>query len=159
GGPMRIALTSAVLSLLFVAAPRTFAQTESAGLVGKDAPEIQTSDWIGSDGRTRVADYKGEVLLMESFATWCGPCRASMQHLTELTRTFGKRGLTVLSITQESRETVLQFLAQLNTSPVEYTIGVGGGNAEFRTQTIPHAWLISTDGKVVWEGMPGGLSD
>jgi hypothetical protein len=82
-----------------------------------------------------------------------------MGHLSDLQKSFGKRGFNVLAITQESRETVLKFLAQLNTSPIEYTMGVGGGAGGFKTAGIPHAWLVSADGKVVWEGSPSGLPE
>jgi hypothetical protein len=43
---------------------------EPTELVGKDAPEISTKEWINSDGRTTIADFKGEVILLEQFATW-----------------------------------------------------------------------------------------
>ena len=43
-------------------------------------------------------------------------------------------------------------------APVEYTIGLGGGNGGYKTPGIPHAWLVSAEGKVVWQGNPGGLS-
>ena len=46
------------------------AAQEGAALVGKDAPDIQTKEWINSDGRTAIADFKGEVVLIESWATW-----------------------------------------------------------------------------------------
>lgn len=48
----------------------TEACEEEGCLVGKDAPEIQTKEWIGSDGRTTLADFKGEAVLIEAWATW-----------------------------------------------------------------------------------------
>lgn len=39
-------------------------------ILGKDAPAISTSEFLQSDGRTQVADFKGEVLFIECFATW-----------------------------------------------------------------------------------------
>jgi hypothetical protein len=42
----------------------------AAALVGKDAPAIDTKEFLQSDGRTQVADFKGEVLFIECFATW-----------------------------------------------------------------------------------------
>ncbi len=135
------------------------ADADEVGLVGQPAPELQTKEWINSDGRTRVADFKGEVLLVEAFATWCGPCRSQMPHLTELVKKYGKKGFNVLSITNESRETVLKYMAQLNTADIGYTIGLKGGHGGFKTQYIPHAWLVGVDGTVLWQGNPGGLSD
>jgi hypothetical protein len=43
---------------------------EPTSLVGKEAPEIQTKEWINGDGRTSIADFRGEVVLIEAWATW-----------------------------------------------------------------------------------------
>ncbi len=61
-----------MLSLLAVGAlsiGSAFAEDEKS-LVGQDAPAIDTKEFLQSDGRTQVADFKGEVLFIECFATW-----------------------------------------------------------------------------------------
>jgi hypothetical protein len=70
---------------------------------------------------------------------------------------FGKKGLNVLALTNESRETVLKFMTQLTPAPVPYTIGLGGGSGNYPASGIPKAFLISAEGKVVWEGSPGAF--
>ena len=65
---MRILVTSA--AALAALASIGFAKGEAAALVGKDAPPISTSEFLSSDGRTQIADFKGEVLFIECFATW-----------------------------------------------------------------------------------------
>lgn len=152
-------LSMTAVALLLASASQAVAQDGAPSLVGQKAPELQTREWLNSDGRTRIADYAGEVVLVEAFATWCGPCRGQMPHLTELTKKYGKKGLTVLSITNEPREVVLQYMSQLNVAPVEYTLGMGGGNGGYKTQFIPFAWLVGADGTVVWQGSPGSLSE
>jgi thiol-disulfide isomerase/thioredoxin len=132
---------------------------QEASLVGQAAPELTTKEFLGSDGRTRVADYKGQVLLVEKFATWCGPCIAQMPHLAKLAEEFGKDGFHVLSISDEPKDVVLQFLTQLNVTEITYTMGVGGGAAAYPAPGIPKAFLIDVDGKVVWEGHPGQLTN
>jgi hypothetical protein len=52
-----------------VAASGVFAAEEKS-IVGQDAPAIETKEFLQSDGRTQVADFKGEVLYIECFATW-----------------------------------------------------------------------------------------
>ena len=57
-----------VALLLLLATAPVLAQ--EGGLVGKEALEIQANDWINRPEKTSVADHRGEVLLMEFFATW-----------------------------------------------------------------------------------------
>jgi hypothetical protein len=45
------------------------ASQEKEGIVGKDAPDLLTREWINSDGRTSIADFKGEVVLVENWKT------------------------------------------------------------------------------------------
>lgn len=136
----------------------SFALTPSeTSLVGQDAPPLTTTEFLQSKGRTSVADFKGEVLLVECFATWCAPCVAQMPHLSKLTEEYGKKGFNVLSISNEPRETVLQFFTQLNTTDVTYTMGCGGGTQNYPAPGIPKGFLIGVDGKVLWEGHPASL--
>src|SRR5262245_61441443 len=159
---MEKAMRTLALSLLSLSLPalaRVSAAGDDPSLLGKDAPALQTRDFLQSDGRTAVADFKGEVLLVERFATWCGPCIGQMPHLSKLTEEYGKKGFHAISITDEPRETVLKFLTQLNVTPIAYTMGCGGGAEAYPASGIPKAFLVGVDGKVIWEGHPGELSD
>lgn len=82
-----------------------------------------------------------------------------MPHLARMAEENGKKGLNVLAITNESRETVLKYMAQLAMVPIPYTIGVGGGSGNYPASGIPKAFLIGVDGKVIWEGNPGAFDE
>lgn len=82
-----------------------------------------------------------------------------MPHLAGLAEDFGKKGLNVLAITNESRETVLKYMSQLAMVPLPYTIGVGGGSGNYPASGIPKAFLIGVDGKVIWEGNPAAFPE
>ena len=58
------------VALMLLGALATLAVAADAQLVGKDAPEISTPLFYLTDGRTRVADFKGEVVFLQCFATW-----------------------------------------------------------------------------------------
>lgn len=64
-----IALAAILGSALLVATSGVFAAGDKS-ILGQDAPAIDTKEFIQSDGRTAVADFKGEVLFIECFATW-----------------------------------------------------------------------------------------
>jgi hypothetical protein len=70
-----------------------------------------------------------------------------------------KKGLTVLAITAEPRETVLKFAAQLAPAPMPYVIGLGGGDGAYPVPGYPTAFLIGADGKVAWQGHPGAFDE
>jgi hypothetical protein len=61
-----LGLTAVVLT---AAASAVFAGGD-ASILGKEAPAITTAEFLNSDGRTQIADFKGEVLFIECFATW-----------------------------------------------------------------------------------------
>lgn len=65
--------------------------------VGSDAPDFQAKDL--ASGRTRtLADYKGQVVLLNVWATWCPPCRAEMPSMERLYDTYRTRGLRVVAV-------------------------------------------------------------
>jgi len=64
------------------------------------------------DGRTfRLSDYRGRPVVIDFWATWCKPCRASMPHLSELQERFAERGLVIvgLSVDDAAPEDVKRF--------------------------------------------------
>ena len=82
-----------------------------------------------------------------------------MPHLASLVEEYSKKGLSVVAFTDEKRETVLKFMAQLNDAPAGYTIGYGGGAQAYPTADgIPQSFLVGADGKVVWQGYPSECS-
>lgn len=82
-----------------------------------------------------------------------------MPHLARMAEDYAKKGLNVLAITNESRDTVMKYMTQLAQVPLTYTIGYGGGSGNYPAAGIPKAFLVGADGKIVWEGNPGSFSE
>ena len=81
--------------------------------IGSTAPSIEIDHWISNgDGRFEpVQQFEpGKIYLVEFWATWCGPCVASMPHLAKLQTEFAGQGFQVISITTEPEEIVEKFL-------------------------------------------------
>ncbi len=142
--------------LLAVAAAPLAAGTGKSFL-GQEAPEFQASDWIHRPARTSVAEYRGEVLLLEFSATWCPPCRASFPHLIGLSEKYGRRGFNIIILSNESRIQVERYIHQFLPG-LRMPIALKAANP-YAVTGIPHAYLVGVDGKVVWEGSPASLSD
>ncbi len=103
-----------------------------SGCKGKPASTAAAGPATGADGGPRgttppagfklvdasgfkVADYKGQVLLMDFWATWCGPCKMEIPHLIELQDKYRDRGLVVVGITMDdnAEEAVPKYAAEV----------------------------------------------
>jgi thiol-disulfide isomerase/thioredoxin len=74
-------------------------------------------------GHTRLADFRGQVLVLDFYATWCAPCRKSIPHLSELQRQSGPQGLQVVGLNvggPDDRVKVAAFAAEFN---IPYPLG------------------------------------
>jgi hypothetical protein len=67
---MRAVISSVALAVLAIAGAAAVLAADDAKILGQDAPPISTKEFLNSDGRTSIADYKGEVVYLECFATW-----------------------------------------------------------------------------------------
>ena len=68
---------------------------------------------VDSDTPGRLYDYEGDVILLNFWATWCAPCLEELPALNRLQERYGDQGLTVLTISDERREALLDFQQRL----------------------------------------------
>ena len=116
--------------------------------------EIRAVDWLNTDSPVSLAGLKGKVVMVEFWATWCGPCIQGIPHLNDLQAEFGPEGFQLVSLTNENRETVTGFQEKRKLE-MNYIIGLGSATmADYNVQGIPHALIIGRDGKMMWRGHP-----
>lgn len=118
----QIGLAIAILSLGLIAKPVSDGFTRSKQERNKQmhdvpAPLFESTDLLGN--RQRLADYRGKVVLVNIWATWCAPCRAEMPTLDRLYQERKDRGLVVLGMSDESSEVQKRFLKEV---PVSYPL-------------------------------------
>ena len=118
-------------------------------------PEILNAPIRTTDGRTiRLADYRGKVVVLDLWATWCPPCRAEIPHLVNISREYGGRDVEVIGLTIDAREslqTINNYAQDLN---VNYTVGlpesvVGPTMTRERGGVIPQTYIITRDGRIL----------
>ena len=119
----------------------------SLDLTGQDAPEF---DVRALDGTAySLASLKGRPVLLDFWATWCGPCRKGMPAIENIARDYKDRGLVVLGVdVGENRKTVEDFL---KATPASYPtiLGTESGIAgAFQVRGYPTYVLIGADGKI-----------
>jgi peroxiredoxin len=116
-------------------------------MAGKDAPDFKLN---GMDGApVTLADQRGSVVVLDFWATWCGPCRAALPGLNQIYKDLREKGLKVYAVDlEESKETIQPVAAKLipdvpvlldENSAVSKRYGVSG---------IPQTVVIGKDGKV-----------
>ena len=91
-------------------------------LNGKSVSDL---GWELSDGQHNIlSDYKGKVLVLDFYATWCVPCRQSVPHLIELQRRYEKDGLEIVGLNvggPDDQEKVSDFARELG---IQYTLAL-----------------------------------
>ena len=88
----------------------------------KRAPEFELND--GGGRLVRLSDYKGKVVLLDFWATWCVPCKASIPWISELSEKYRDAGLTVIGISmdEDGWQVVKPFIAKMQ---IPYPILLG----------------------------------
>lgn len=151
----RSVLRVAILELVLSASLAPSARPALALEVGDAAVPVAPSEWINAPPGFSWNQLEGRLVLVEKWATWCGPCRQTIPHLNELFDKYDKKGLTIIGVSDEAPGAVKQFLQKVE---MKYTIAMGGAD-DYKTSGIPHAWLVSPERKIVWKGHPSGLQD
>ncbi|MGJ5676898.1 MAG: TlpA family protein disulfide reductase [Nostochopsis sp.] len=131
----------------------------SAVSVGSQAPDLSSSSSFNTeDGKAvRLESLRGQVVLIDFWATWCGPCVDAIPHMQELHDKFKDKGLVVIGHTDASSQGLPQFIEK---KKITYPISVGKdiGNA-YGVSGIPHVFLIDPNGKIAWDGHPAQLEE
>jgi thiol-disulfide isomerase/thioredoxin len=126
----------------------------SAPKVGEAPPPVAAQAWLNWKGKEppSLESLRGKVVVVEFWATWCGPCVAGIPHLNELQAKHEKEGLVILSLTDQSKPHVEEFAAKRE---MKYTIGVKSETGDaYGVSGIPHAFIVGRDGKLRWAGHP-----
>ncbi|MBI3877432.1 MAG: redoxin domain-containing protein [Verrucomicrobia bacterium] len=156
---MKTSRLSAVASLFFAAAVLPLHATD----LGDPAPALSIASWV--KGKPVIlADGNGKnIYVVEFWATWCPPCRASIPHLTELQKKF-KDKVVFVGVTDEEPGSVKPFVEKM-AEKMDYNVAIdkGGKTAAgymeaFGINGIPHAFVVDKTGVIAWQGHPmGGL--
>ena len=122
------------------------------------AAPLKGLEWI--KGGPVTTFEKGKIYVVEFWATWCGPCKVSIPHLTEIQKKFKDKGVIVIGISNEDPATVKPFVKNMG-DQMDYNVAVDvQGQAQkdymqaFNKNGIPQAFIINGNGKIVWEGHP-----
>ena len=94
-----------------------------------------------------IGDFKGEVILINFWATWCPPCRAEMPSFQKLYNDYGKK-MRFLFIADDNREKVQKFMTEFNYQLPVYFLG-SAVTQTFNIRSIPTTFLINKKGEIL----------
>ncbi|HVU64984.1 MAG TPA: redoxin family protein [Phycisphaerales bacterium] len=133
---------------------------------GDAAPALDIATWVKGD--SVKAFEKGKAYVVEFWATWCGPCRASIPKLTATQAKYAGKGVTMIGVSldqgADALDKVRTFVDKMG-DRMGYTVALdaGGTGAAYMggagVNGIPHAFVIDKSGKMVWHGNPALPSD
>lgn len=98
----------------------------------------------------RLRDYRGMVVLLNFWATWCPPCRTEIPDLIRLQRDYRRRGLQVIGVTYPP-QTLAEVRRFVRRAKVNYPVGLGTKETKLlftASETLPMTIVIGTDGKI-----------
>lgn len=124
---------------------------------GATFPDFNETDINGKP--FTLANYKGKVVLLDFWATWCGPCRAELPNVLETYNKYHSKGFEIMGISlDENKEKLVQFIKDKNIPWQQYFDGKGWENKlgqKYGITAIPATFLIDGQGKIVARDLYG----
>jgi peroxiredoxin len=147
GSRVAVALAAAaILLLMFVVVWLQSAKYEPL-TVGKAAPDFQLPDL--NDKEIRLSDYRGKVVFLNFWATWCKPCREEMPSMQVLYKNFEKDGLVILAVSIDrvtTKKEIPPFVKGLNLTFPVLVDSWGQTDKRYKLMGVPETYIIDREG-------------
>lgn len=146
-----------IFMIIFVITSGIFASE----LVGKAAPDFSLPDLNGV--QHKLSQYRGKVVLLDIWAAWCGPCRQFMPKNEALHKKFASRGLVVLAVNIEGRNSNAPEYIKTNRFTFKVLYSEGNWNSpvvrSYGVEGIPFMALIDKKGVIRLVGHPSNFTE
>lgn len=145
-----------LITALFPALGATCRNEGSPATAGNPAPPFTLTDINGN--RVRLADFSGKVVVLDFWATWCGPCREATAELEDIHRTYIKRGVSVVGISidegKNAKAVVREFASKNKLSYLVLLDNDGHTKKAYGVTRIPTTFVLDQK-HIIREIYPG----
>ena len=127
--------------------------------IGAVAPTFEVPGY-DTGGRVRLAAFRGHVVLLNFWASWCAPCRAEAPTLESTYRKYKDRGVVFVGVDLQS-DTWRDSRAFLESFHITYPVGrdeTGAVGRAYRVNAIPTTYFVSPDGRILTIPITGGFT-
>lgn len=107
---------------------------------------------LASAEHIKLSDYQGKVVVLDFYATWCGPCQKSIPHLVDLQNRYGSQGLQVIGLNSGGQDDYGEVPAFARKFQIQYPLGIPDPELEnlyITDDGIPQTIIIDRNGRLV----------
>ena len=117
---------------------------------GKPTPALAVKDWINSKPLT-MADLKGKIVVLDFWATWCGPCLAAVPHTNELMKKYADKGVVFIGVCAQNGGE--KMAATVKEKGILYPVALdaeGLTGKTYMNDSFPDYYVIDRQGNLRW---------
>ncbi|MDX2065468.1 MAG: TlpA disulfide reductase family protein [Fimbriimonadaceae bacterium] len=119
------------------------------GEIGALAPEFEVQQLATGTDTVSSTEFKGKVMVIDFWATWCGPCRKAFPEFEKTFRDYQDKGVVFAAITDEDRKVAEEFIRRMDYSFPFYRDPFGLVAKGFKVNGLPSTVVVGKDGKIV----------
>jgi cytochrome c biogenesis protein CcmG/thiol:disulfide interchange protein DsbE len=142
-------LSARLGATVLVALGAVASASPASALATGDAAPACAASLLDGGGKLSLADYRGSVVYLDFWASWCGPCRESFPFMNELQRDLAGKGLRIIAISVD--KTAAEARRFLDRYPAQFTVALDTAAAcptAYRLEGMPSSFVIDRTGTV-----------